>query len=300
MKIHEQEPVGTAAVLHLIAQQSSARAVHCHADHLLLNTCTPSTLFARVLYVQQASGQGLYSSSLLKTVSSPINPTGKFFNYTFTAKNLALPGPTNDFVTLYDVVVTDNFPVGVAPTQKHWFKVDRNSSSCTFSGADSRIMRCSLGRMVAEEEVEFTVEVKADGKNFVGEPALTLTDTLNNTAIMTCTNNKTATTPDTSCTRQSTVSTKVGAVLSKSKLTIAAHLQDYEHLCVISAAAAVWSLGGNDVLPSFMNACTLSSLRQSMLQQLRNTDQAVLWSQVAVYFLSSSHGHCVDTVIMNI
>jgi hypothetical protein len=162
------------------------------------------------LDAQQLRAQGLYSSSLLKTVNSPINPTGRLFNYSFKARNLALPGSNPDTVTLYNVIVTDNFPVGVAPTKKHWFKAKRNST-CSFSGADSRIMRCNLGKMVAEEEVEFTVEVKADGKNFAGKTALT--DKLNNTATLTCTGNRTATTPDADCTRQSTADTTVRALV---------------------------------------------------------------------------------------
>jgi hypothetical protein len=160
--------------------------------------------------VQRLESQGTYSSSLVKTVSSPINPTGRFFNYTFKARNLAPPGSNPDTVTLYNVIVNDNFPVGVAPTKKHWFKVKRNST-CSFSGADSRTMRCNLGRMAAEEEVEFTVEVKADGKNFAGKTALA--DKLNNTATLTCTGNRTATTPDADCTRQSTANTTVRPVL---------------------------------------------------------------------------------------
>jgi hypothetical protein len=162
------------------------------------------------LDVQRLSSEGTYTSSLLKTVSSPVNPTGRTFNYTFQARNLALPGTNSNSATLYNVIVTDNFPVGVAPTKKHWFKVKRNST-CSFSGADSRIMKCNLGKMVAEETVEFTVEVKADGKNFAGQTALT--DKLNNTATLTCNGNRTATTPDAGCTKKSTANTMVRRVL---------------------------------------------------------------------------------------
>jgi hypothetical protein len=156
---------------------------------------------------ETGSAQGTFSTKLQKSVSSLTNTQGKLFNYTFVVENSALPGDSNSFTTIYNVTVTDNFPVGVAPTKKHWFKGGNTTSTCAFSGTDSRVMRCSIGRLDAEQRVEFTVEAKADGKNFAGKTAVK--EVLNNTATLTCSGNKTATKPDASCTKTSKASTTV-------------------------------------------------------------------------------------------
>jgi hypothetical protein len=159
------------------------------------------------LVAQEVKAQGLYSASLSKSVSNTVNTQGKTFNYTLKVGNTALPGDTSSITTIYNVVVADNFPLGITPTKKHWIKGSQNSSSCTFSSPDSRNMRCSIGRLVADEQVELTVEVTADGKNFAGKTGVT--EVVNNTATMTCAGNKTATAPDSSCNRSSTVTTTV-------------------------------------------------------------------------------------------
>jgi hypothetical protein len=78
---------------------------------------------------------------------------------------------------------------------------------CSFTGTDQRILRCSLGAMMSKAIKKITVEVLADGKNFVGKSILQ--ENLNNTATLTCANSPTAGTQDPLCTKDSKANTTV-------------------------------------------------------------------------------------------
>lgn len=157
--------------------------------------------------LQEVKPQGLFSAKLSKTVSSPVNTQGQTFNYTLTVTNNALTGDSSSAATIYNIVITDNFPLGIAPTKKHWVKKGSANSSCSFTRVESRSVRCSIARLLADEEVNIILEAAADGKNFAGKAAAQ--EVLANTASMTCSGNKTATAPDASCSRSSSANTTV-------------------------------------------------------------------------------------------
>jgi hypothetical protein len=58
---------------------------------------------------------------LTKAVSKALNKQGGKFNYTFNVNNLGSLEPGNAG-TAYNVIVSDNFPVGVAPTSNYWIE----------------------------------------------------------------------------------------------------------------------------------------------------------------------------------
>lgn len=63
---------------------------------------------------QTLAAQSTPDVSLKKLVSKATNTQGSRFNYTFEVKNLALD------TTAFNVIVSDLFPVGIAPTNNYW------------------------------------------------------------------------------------------------------------------------------------------------------------------------------------
>jgi hypothetical protein len=68
-------------------------------------------------------------------------------------------------------------------------------------------MECNLGTVLAQEKKNITVQVTADGKNFAGMASSN--ETLENTAVATCSTNSTDATPAPMCSSQSKVATLV-------------------------------------------------------------------------------------------
>jgi uncharacterized repeat protein (TIGR01451 family) len=62
-----------------------------------------------------------------KAVSKVQVTQGSRFNYTFNVKNLGSLDDNSN--TAYNVIVTDTFPVGVAPTNSYWFEPEAASLS---------------------------------------------------------------------------------------------------------------------------------------------------------------------------
>jgi archaellum component FlaG (FlaF/FlaG flagellin family) len=58
---------------------------------------------------------------LQKAVSKAINKEGGRFNYTFNVNNLGSLN-TGEEGTAFNVIVSDNFPVGVEPTSLYWIE----------------------------------------------------------------------------------------------------------------------------------------------------------------------------------
>jgi archaellum component FlaG (FlaF/FlaG flagellin family) len=65
--------------------------------------------------------------SIKKAVSKAINMQGSRFNYTFNVKNIGALDTTSS-PTAYNVMVSDNFPVGVAPTNSYWIQAIRGNA----------------------------------------------------------------------------------------------------------------------------------------------------------------------------
>ncbi|KAF6262366.1 hypothetical protein COO60DRAFT_1636040 [Scenedesmus sp. NREL 46B-D3] len=143
---------------------------------------------------------------LTKAVSRAQVKEQSLFNYTFTVNNLGSLELGNAG-TAFNVIVSDNFPVGVAPTSNYWIDPSVGTNVCSFAGADSRTMRCSLGAMMSRETKTITVEVLADGKNFIGKP--NLRQRLVNRAVLTCANSATAPRQDPTCKKISRANTTV-------------------------------------------------------------------------------------------
>jgi hypothetical protein len=73
------------------------------------------------LRLQALEAQSVPDVRLTKAVSKAVNKEGGLFNYTFSVNNLGALNP-GDAGTAYNVIVSDNFPVGIAPTSNYWIE----------------------------------------------------------------------------------------------------------------------------------------------------------------------------------
>lgn len=74
-----------------------------------------------------APAQSVPDVRLTKTVSKALNKQGGKFNYTFSVNNLGSLEPGNAG-TAWNVIVSDSFPIGVAPTSSYWIEPSSASS----------------------------------------------------------------------------------------------------------------------------------------------------------------------------
>ncbi|WIA38754.1 hypothetical protein OEZ86_002047 [Tetradesmus obliquus] len=169
-------------------------------------TDTSNTAIVKITCCAAAPAQSVPDVRLTKTVSKALNKQGGKFNYTFSVNNLGSLEPGNAG-TAWNVIVSDSFPIGVAPTSSYWIEPSSASSVCSFTGTDRRTMRCSLGSMLSQATRKITVEVLADGKNFAGKSILQ--ELLTNTALLSCANSGTAGSQDPKCDKSSRANTTV-------------------------------------------------------------------------------------------
>jgi uncharacterized repeat protein (TIGR01451 family) len=94
---------------------------------LLLLLPTAARLTNYLVFVQApAIPQGVPEMQIQKAVSKAQVTQGSRFNYTFNVKNLGSLDPASS--TAYNVIVSDTFPVGVAPTNSYWIEPESLSS----------------------------------------------------------------------------------------------------------------------------------------------------------------------------